>query len=163
MLVNNSIMALSVNFYLLIYSCVIMMLEANMKTKKEVYIAIFVAICMVLICVFIYFFSSRRNVNLLDVKVYKLYTLEDDEYEYRECFISTEDKAQIDKMLKNVIKLNESKQVSGSGINGDYKIVSGEDYIAFDKDNDGKVYDGTRNKVFNYQSDLYETIVKYCD
>lgn len=133
-----------------------------MKTKREVYVAIGVAIFMILLCFFLYFFTSKKETNVLDIKVYKLNTLEDESYEYRECFIGTDVKLDIDKLFKNVTKLSDNKQLSGVGINGDYKIVSGDRYLAFDGNNDGKVYDGERNKVFTYSSDLYEKIVTYC-
>lgn len=137
-----------------------------MKTKKEIHIAIGVALLMILICVVICLVQINSNkANELNIKVYKLYEVEDSETEhvYKECRISTEDQITLKKEFKRATSISESKAVVGRSINGSYKIVIDDNYIAFDNEEDKIVFDGEKNKLFNLSSSMYEIVINSCN
>lgn len=137
-----------------------------MKTKKEVSIAIAVAVLMILICVVIYLVQTNsKTINELNIKVYKLYEVEDGDTEhvYKECRVSTEDQLTLKKEFKRATSISESKAVIGQSINGSYKIVIDDNYIAFDNAEDKLVFDGNKNKLFNLSSSMYEIVINSCN
>lgn len=137
-----------------------------MVENKEVKIAIIVGIVMLTICLltFIFYKSSTSKPGTIDIKVYKLYDKEgtEDEHEYRECTLTTDDIVAINTEYRKASRLSENDQAKGQ-INGNYKIVSGSDYIAFDGDDSNLVYRGSSKRLYNFDSSIYEYVKKVCE
>ena len=136
-----------------------------MNTKKEIIIAIVVAILMIAICLIIYLVNTNKNVSAPNVKVYKLYEVEgsEDEHVYKECRISTEDQLTLKKEFKRATKLADSKIVTGKSIMGSYKIIIDDTYIAFDNKEDKIFYNGQKNRLYNLASQMYEIVINTCE
>lgn len=137
-----------------------------MKTKKEVTIAIIVAILMIIICFVIYLVNTNTQKETeLNIKAYKLYEVENSEndHAYKECRLSTEDKLSIKKEFKRVASISESKAVVGKTIEGSYKVVIDDNYIAFDNTEDKLVYNGNKNMLFNISTSIYKTVIDACN
>lgn len=137
-----------------------------MNTNKEVKIAISAGIIMITICLLIFiFFKSETKVENLDLKVYKLYEKQNDntKHEYRECKITTDDLIKISKEYKRVKGLSDNDQVIGKKIMGNYKIISGEDYIAFDAEKEDYVYRSDTKRLYTFNSTIYEYIKNICN
>ena len=121
-----------------------------MDTKKQINIAICVFCIMVLICVIVYITQTREeNVEDLNIVVYKY----DEETEtYYPCGLSTEDALTIKKEIQKAKLLTEKEQAEATQINGNYKIMYGEndnDFVAFDNDEDNILYVGKQSKMYN--------------
>lgn len=139
-----------------------------MQNNKEVKIAIAVAIIMITFCLIVFLFNKadKQEVTNLDLKVYKLYELDDDseeEYEYRQCSISTEDLITINKEAKRIFNLDEDKKTIGKSIKGNYKIIIDDKYIAFDADDKDLVYRSDLPAIFEFDSTLYKTVKELCE
>ena len=140
-----------------------------MENNKEVKIAIIVGVIMLTICliVFIFYNASKDEVTDLNLKVYKLYELDSEDskekYEYRPCNITTEDLVSINNDYQKIFNLNEKNKVVGKQIKGNYKIVAGENYIAFDAGEENLVYRSDLPAIFKYDTSLYETVSKLCE
>lgn len=139
-----------------------------MENNKEVKIAIIVAVIMLTICLIIFIFhnAQKEEVINLDLKVYKLYELggeDKEDYEYRPCNISTEDLVSINNDFKKIFNLNEDNKEKGKQIKGNYKIVSGENFIAFDAGEENLVYRSDLPAIFKYDTTLYENVAKLCE
>lgn len=136
-----------------------------MTDNKEVKIAIIVGVIMITICLLIFIFhKSSVSTNTVDIKVYKLYDIEGkkDEHEYRSCSVTTEQLLTINKEYKKIKSLKSENKTIGKSINGNYKIMSGEDFIAFDAKDNNYVYRGDIGAIFDYNSSLYEYVKEIC-
>ena len=134
-----------------------------MKTNNEVTIAILVGALMVLICVIIY------AVNTNDVKtddiVIQVFKYNEETELYYECSISPEDKLTINKQIARLKNKTIEDSLSGTQINGDYKIVVNNEennFYAFDKEHDNKIYIGDQNRLYKFNSDVYEIVINAC-
>lgn len=137
-----------------------------MENNKEVKIAIIVGAIMLTVCliVFIFYQAAKEETINVDLKVYKLYELDgEEEYEYRQCDITTEDLISINNDYKKILNLNENDKLIGKQIKGNYKIVSGNEYIAFDADENNLVYRSDLPAIFKYDTSLYETVSNLCN
>lgn len=140
-----------------------------MENNKEVKIAIIVGIIMITICLIAFITTKSQNkVNTIDVKIFKLFESEDEngetKYQYRECDINNTD-IQIDiyKETAKALKLSEDKIVVGKQIKGEYKVEYNGKMVAFDKDAKKTIYLGETKKLYNFDSNLYETVVNVCN
>lgn len=138
-----------------------------MENNKEVKIAIIVGAIMLTICLLVFIFNraEKQEVTNLDIKVYKLYELGDDseeKYEYRECKVSTEDLVNINKEFKKIYNIAAEKKTTGKSIKGNYKIVSQNDFIAFDAGEENLVYRNDIPAIFEYDTSLYESVKNIC-
>jgi len=137
-----------------------------MESNKEIKVAIIVGVIMLTICLLVFIFanSNKEEVQNIDLKVYKLYTLDDADksYEYRECSISTEDLITINSEYKKIANLQEDKKVTNKQINGNYKIVNGNNFIAFDAGDENLVYRSDLPAIFDYDSSVYELVKNLC-
>lgn len=137
-----------------------------MIENREVKIAIIVGIIMITVCLLAFIFSKSNNTTpeLLDIKVYKLFNKEgsEDEHEYRACKINVDDIKAIQSEYNKIMRLSESKKTKGQ-INGDYKIMVEDKYIAFDADESNNVYRGDTSALYNYNSTIYEYVKKVCE
>ncbi len=137
-----------------------------MVENKEIRIAIIVGIIMITICILAFIFANAKTPKTqnIDIKVYKLYDKEgtENEHEYRPCSVKTDDISSINVEYRKIMKLSEDSRTKGQ-INGDYKIISGDNYIAFDIDEENpKVYRGDTSGLYSYNSSLYEYVKKIC-
>lgn len=142
-----------------------------MKAKKELIVAGVVGIIMILICLFVVFCPKIKN-NASDIKVYKLVAREgvnledenlssEEKYVYIECNVSPEDKISAKKDLKKIsnFKMENSKP---EPVKGNYKVVLGDDFFAFDSKDSSQVYSSKTNRVYNYYTKTYSKLVKAC-
>lgn len=136
-----------------------------MTENNEVKIAILVGVIMITICLLAFIFSNAKEPKkeTIDLKVYKLHVLDEEakKYEYRECNTNTDDIVTINVEFRKINKLDESKSIKGQ-INGNYKIISKDNYIAFDAEDKNYVY-RSDNKLFEYNSSLYDYVKKVCE
>jgi len=132
--------------------------------NKEVKIAFAVGGIMLLICTIIILVQNREvkesNVNVKVLKLYKP-TENIDDAVYRECHISTEDAIKVNKEFKRAVALNKNKSINKQ-IEGAYKIIIDDDYIAFDNQTDNIVYNEKGHNLYEFKSDLYEIIINAC-
>lgn len=136
-----------------------------MKDNGEVKIAIAIGIVVLLICFIIYVVNNNQlKTENIDIKVYKLFTSEEDEtkHYYGECILPDDDLAAINKEFYKIRKKSVNDRLLHETIYGDYKIVSGDSFIAFDDNDKSYVYDGVKNVIYNYDSPIYELIINRC-
>lgn len=137
-----------------------------MENNNEVKIAIIVGAIMLTICLVVFIFNKaeKQEVTNLDIKVYKLYELnaEEEEYEYRECSVATDDLITINKEFKKIYNLSAEKKATGKTIKGNYKIISQNDFIAFDAGEENLVYRSDLPAIFQYDTSLYELVKNIC-
>ena len=136
-----------------------------MEANKEVKIAIIVGILMITICLIIFiFYRAEANVETLNLKVYKLYDIEgtEDEHEYRECNTTADDIIMLSKEYKRSQNLTENKQVIGKQINGNYKVIYDDEYIAFDANGTNYIYRSDTERLYNFNSKIYDYVTEIC-
>lgn len=119
---------------------------------------------MVLICVIVYITQTREeNVEDLNIVVYKY----DEETEtYYPCGLSTEDALTIKKEIQKAKLLTEKEQAEATQINGNYKIMYGEndnDFVAFDNDEDNILYVGKQARLYSFSSKMYNIAINTCN
>lgn len=139
------------------------------QTNTEVKAAIIVAIIMVTaILIAIIFTKEETATNTIDLHVYKLYDVEGskDQHVYRECSMTTDDLIKLYSEYRKITKLSDTYRRSGETINGDYKIVSGNEFIAFDSpensENSNKVYRSDNTAIYMYNSNIYKLAEDLC-
>lgn len=135
-----------------------------MKIKKEVSIAIVVGCIMLLICIIV--ILAQKNVDKpVNIKVYKLYetSVEGEVGYYSECSVDTENLLKIKKEFNRMNVLKDSKIVSGKTIKGSYKVIMDDKYIAFDNNTDNVIYNGSKNRIYNFESEMYEIVMNTCE
>ncbi len=137
-----------------------------MSDNKEIKIAILVGTIMITICILAFIFSNAKTPTKenIDLKVYKLYVIDEEskQYEYRECSSSTDDILTINTEFRKINKLDDSKKVKGQ-IKGNYKIKSKDSYIAFDGEEKNYIYRSDNNNLYEYNSSLYDYVKKICE
>lgn len=135
-----------------------------MKTNNEVTIAILVAVLMVLFCVIIYV-VNKNDVKEEDI-IMSVFIYDESREGYLECELSTEDKLKINKQLNKLKNKKVEDSLSGTKINGDYKIVLNEDekiFYAFDKEHKNRIYIGDQNRLYPFSSEIYDIVIKTCE
>jgi len=137
-----------------------------MIENKEVKIALIVGMIMVTVCLLAIIFNKANTTSnkSIDLKVYKLYDKEGnkEEHEYRACSISTDDLITINSEFKKAQNLSEEKRLRGKQINGNYKIIANDYYIAFDGEEDAYVYRSDTGALYTFESPLYDYVKKIC-
>ena len=136
-----------------------------MESNKEVKIAIIVGIIMITICLVIFiFYRAEANVETLNLKVYKLYDIEgtEDEHEYRECSATADEIVMLSKEYKRTQNLTENKQVTGKQINGNYKVIYEDEYIAFDAEGINYIYRSDTERLYSFNSKIYDYVTEIC-
>ena len=135
-----------------------------MENNREVKIAIIVGIIMITICLlaFIYYKAST-NVEEINIKVYKNYTTEEGRA-YYECSISTEDLLTVNNEYKRITNLRNTTSITGGSIKGTYMISTGDEYIAFDAEDNNYVYVLANGKqaIYDISSTAYDIVKKAC-
>ena len=138
-----------------------------MKKHNEVKWAIAIGAIMLTICflAFSYSRNAENKAKSLDYKIYKLQKNGNDykDYTYSECRISTDNLITVDKEFNKAFKLDDKSKVTGTKILGEYKIVSGSLFIAFDVSEDQKViYRSDSANLYEFNSNLYQLVSKLC-
>ena len=133
-----------------------------MQTNKELKIAAIVGIIMITICVVvIIFYKSDKKYNEINIQVYKV---NQEEKIYEECNVSTDSIIQINSEYLRASKLSENRRVIGKQITGLYKVVSGDNYIAFDGEKDKNyIFRGDTKYLYEFDSTLYDLVKKACN
>lgn len=134
------------------------------NANLEIKIAIIVAIIMATVILIAVIFTKQETAtNTVDLHVYKLYSVEgsEDEHVYRECNITTDDVIKLYAEYRKIKKLPDSYKLTGKTINGDYKIISGNEFIAFDKGG-SRVYRSDTTAIYAFNSTIYQNAVDMC-
>ena len=107
--------------------------------------------------------ANSVKIDLSNVKVYIHKNAEGEEKGYYyPCKLSTEDLLRVKNEFNKIYNVKEEDLVSGKAINGDYKVMLDDEYIAFDKENDGIMYLGTLNKLFKVDTSIYNIVINAC-
>lgn len=137
-----------------------------MKENKELKIAIIVGVIMITVCLLALIFvkaernSNNSNQNQIDIKVYKV---NEEEKIYEPCHINTDMLIKINSEFKRAYRLTESSRVKGKTIKGEYKVMSGNEYVAFDVNEEEQyIYRGDTKYLYEFDSDLYNVVEKAC-
>ena len=141
-----------------------------MAAKREIKVAIVVGIIMLTICAVAFIINYRNlhpKIKTFDLKVYKHIMLNEQTKQgtYVECTIPTDELAKIDLDFRKIMNLDDKHKVEASIdniITGNYKIVSGVNYIAFDVTNKKLVYRNDTTALYKYNSDLYKNVEELC-
>ena len=137
-----------------------------MENNKEIKIAIIVALIMITCCIIAFiFYKAATKTEKIDVKVYKSHIIEgtENKTEYRECVISTDILLAINREYKRAMRLSDDQRVIGEQITGTYKLISGDNYIAFDFNEDKPfVYRGDTKKMYYFTSNIYKQVAEAC-
>ena len=133
-----------------------------MQTNKEIKIAAIVGIIMITICIVaIIFYKADKKQNIIDIQVYKV---NQEAKTYEPCSIPEDLKIQINSEYKTASKLSENNRVIGQQITGLYKVISGNNYIAFDGEKDKNyIYRGDTKYLYEFDSTLYDLVKKACN
>ena len=130
-----------------------------MKTKNELKIAAVVGTLMLIICLVMVLLNTSSQ-ETIDIKVYKV---NEEDKIYEQCPITTDTLIQINSEFKSAYRLSDSSRVIGKSITGKYKVISGNNYIAFDaKENENYIYRGDTKYLYEYDSNLYNIVEKAC-
>ena len=132
-----------------------------MQTNKELKIAIIVGIIMVTICILvIIFYNADKTNNDINVQVYKV---NEESKTYEQCSVPTDLLIQINSEYRRATNLSDNYRVIGQRINGTYKILSGDNYIAFDGEKDKNyVYRGDTKHLYEFDSSVYSLVIEAC-
>lgn len=139
-------------------------LKEGEDMNKELKIALIVGIIMITVCIVsVVIYKSNSNVETLDIVVYKLNKDGDDtsDYTYEKCSIATEDLITINKAYQKMLNVGDANKLTGSTIYGNYKIVSGDNFVAFD--DSGIFYNSETGSLYRYSSSVYDTIISACE
>jgi len=133
-----------------------------MQTNKELKIAAIVGIIMITICIVtIIFYKADKTNNEINIQVYKV---NQEEKTYEQCNVPTDTIIQINSEYRRASRLSENQRVIGKQITGLYKVVSGENYIAFDGEKDKYyIYRGDTKYLYEFDSTLYDLVKKACN
>lgn len=137
-----------------------------MTDNKNLILGSIAIIAVVLVALILFFPRNEveQTTNKLDdikVLVHHEKTDEKEGY-YSECNISTENLVKVRNEYDKAIKLTFDASASGVRINGDYKVMVGEDYVAFDKEHNNKIYISDANMMFNFKSTIYDIVINTC-
>lgn len=133
--------------------------------NKEVKIAIVVGVLMITICLMAIIISQNsikaEDVNLV---IYKLNKTGDStaDYTYEKCSVSTEELLPVYKVYKKMLELSDDKKVTGEQIMGEYMLRDENNYVAFDDDDTDYIYLSKTSSLYEYKTNIYQTIVELC-
>lgn len=133
-----------------------------MQTNKELKIALIVGIIMITICLLVFIFTkSSSDNNEIDIQVYKV---NEEAKTYELCNVPQDKLIQINGEYRTASRLSENSRVIGAKITGTYKVVSGDNYIAFDGEEDKNyVFRGDTKYLYEFNSELYEIVKEVCE
>ena len=139
-----------------------------MKKNNEVKWAIGIGLIMVTICLVAIMISKSdsNKAEDINIKVYKLNQTAEkmEDYYYEECKIATDELVRINKEYKKTYKLEDKDKITGAKIVGEYKIMQGNNYIAFDKSDKKSypLYKSDKSALYEFESNLNELVQKAC-
>ncbi len=139
------------------------------NTNREVKIAIIVGIIMISLCAIAIIAKNARKqeaVNL-DIRVFKhvVTNSTDKTGVYYECNVPTDKLSIINLEFKKIMNLNDSDKKAfemNDGIEGNYKITSGSNFVAFDDSKANVVYRNDTTSLYSYRSNLYKVVEEVC-
>ncbi len=136
-----------------------------MKANNEIKIAIVVGIIMITVILIAVIYSKQEAAtNSIDLKIVKLYEVEGspDQHIYRECHATTDDVIKLYKEYRKIQYLKNEDKVTGERITGNYKVINGDEYIAFDGKTN-RVYRSDSASLYLFNSSLYSDVVELCE
>ena len=64
--------------------------------------------------------------------------------------------------FNKIVKLTDQNLLNGKKINGDYKVIVEDKFIAFDKEHDNSVYIEEYNGIYEFKGNIYDIVIKNC-
>ena len=137
-----------------------------MNDSKNLILASIAIIAVVLVALVLFFSKDGKNEinnNLDKVKVYIHHEkTEKEKGYYSECNLSTEDLVKVRNDFNKIVKLTDQNLLNGKKINGDYKVIVEDKFIAFDKEHDNSVYIEEYNGIYEFKGNIYDIVIKNC-
>ena len=127
-----------------------------------------VAIIVVVLFSIILFMPKGKSAQAIKldtskVKIYRhIEATKDEKGYYTECKVDTETLVKINEQFNKAYKINSDNFLTEKAINGDYKVVVDTDYLAFDKENNNMIYLGKYNKIYGFESTIYDLVINSC-
>ena len=107
--------------------------------------------------------AQAIKVDTSKIKVYKhIEKTEKEDGYYSQCKLDTDELVLVNKEFERAYSLTEENITNKKSINGDYKVVVDDKFLAFDKDSD-VIYVGEKNKIYSFESKIYDIIDKACE
>ncbi len=137
-----------------------------MNDNKNLILGSIAIIVVVIVAVVLFLPKGDANnvkTSIVDVNIYIHHDkTEDTEGYYSKCKVSTEDLVKIRNAYEERKNFTEDNRVTSMSINGDYKVIVGNNYMAFDKESNNIVYDSEYNSLFEFKSNIYDLVIKAC-
>ena len=107
--------------------------------------------------------AQAVKVDTSKIKVYKhIEKTEKEDGYYSQCKLATDDTITVNREFEKAYSLTDENISNKKSINGDYKVVVDDKFLAFDKDSD-VIYVGEKNKLYTFESKMYDIIAKACE
>ena len=132
-----------------------------MKDNKEIKIAAVVAALMIIICLVIIIVNKTDNKEI-DLQVYKNVEI-DGQRGYIPCEVPDSILIEINDEFQKAKKLSTSKEAEIEQLTGTYKLVSGKSSLAFDANDKNQIYNVEKNKLYNFDSTIYNLVISVCE
>ena len=137
-----------------------------MEDNKNLILGSIAIIVVVLVALILFLPKDGRNEAKTEIDNVKVYIhhekTEDKEGYYSECKLSTEDLVKVRNDYDKMHLISMDNLVTNKSINGDYKVVVDDSFIAFDKEHDNTFYLSGNDSLYTYKSDIYDLIIKDC-
>ena len=140
-------------------------MEKELNTHNELIIAGVVVLIMVAVIIFVVGVNnSKKDKNTNDLKVYVFKPNPGSKYEgvYNECNLTDSEYNIIYNAYMDARKLDGASRIPDHEFTGNYKIINGDEFIAFDGDED-YFYSSRLNILLSFKSDLYKTVIEACN
>lgn len=137
-----------------------------MDDNKNLILGSIAIIAVVLVALILFMPKDKNNETKTDIDNVKVYihhekTKEKEGY-YSECKLSTEDLIKVRNEFDKLSHMSMDNILVDSKINGDYKVVVEDNYIAFDKKHNNSVYISGFDAMFSFKSELYDIVINRC-
>ena len=133
-----------------------------MSTNKELKIAAIVGGIMIIVCLLLV--AIFQNKNEVNIEVHKHVAVEEDGHGYWDnCDVPSSILQEINTEYKKAIAIKDlTKEVSGT-IEGNYRIILDDQMIVFDNKTDKVFYNSKTNKLYTFDSTMYELVINSCE
>ena len=139
-------------------------MEKESNTHSELIIAGVVALIMIAVIIFVIGINnSNKNKTSDEVKAYVFKPNPGSKYEgvYNECNLTDTEYNIIYNAYMDARKLDAASKLPDHEFTGNYKVYYGDDYIAFDGDEE-YFYSSRLNMLLSFKSDIYKTVMNAC-
>ena len=108
--------------------------------------------------------SQAIKIDTSKIKVYKhVEKTETKAGYYTECKLATDDLVTVKHEFDKAYELDDDYIMETKKINGDYKVIIDNKYLAFDKENNNVLYLNVNNHLYYFESKMYDTVIEACE